>query len=97
MSDFDNYIRTSSCNLRDCPYGDELSCDDCVRLMIEEHDKQVRAEAVEEFADKIREYSGEHYVDCDGFGCQTELVFRTDEWLDFIVEQMKEQKNENNV
>lgn len=54
--------------------------------------KQIRAEAIEEFAEKIRAYSGEHYIDCDGYGCKTDLVFMTDAFLDDIVEQLKEQK-----
>lgn len=57
-----------------------------------EHDKQIRAEVIEEFANKIREYSGEHYIDCDGYACKTDLVFKTDEFLDYIVEQLKQNK-----
>lgn len=60
---------------------------------MKEHDRQIRAEVIDEFANKIKEYSREHYLDCNGYGCQRELVFRTEDFLDEIVEQLKEQSN----
>lgn len=46
-------------------------------------------QALEDMANKIKEYSGEHYLDCDGYGCQTELVFRTEVFLDDVLSELK--------
>lgn len=55
MSNFNKYIRTSSCNMSDCPYGDELSCVDCVRLMVAEYD----AEIINKFAEELKSRLGD--------------------------------------
>ena len=63
-------------------------------VTVEDIKAEARQSAIDEFADKIKEYSREHYLDCDGYyGGQTELVFRTEDFLDEILEQLKEQKN----
>lgn len=47
-------------------------------------------QALEDMSKKIKEYSGNHYLDCDGyFGGQTELVFRTEEYLDDVLSELK--------
>ena len=51
-----------------------------------------RTEAIEECIKFIKEHSGDHYIDCDGyFGGKTELAFIVDDWIDDL-EQLKEQK-----
>lgn len=50
-----------------------------------------REKAILEFKEKVLEYSGYHYVDCDGYGCEPELIFDPD-WLDDIVEELLEKK-----
>lgn len=51
-----------------------------------EHD----ARLLDKVAEKIREKSGLHYVDCDGyFGGIEELIFKVDDWLDDIIAEMK--------
>ena len=58
-----------------------------------EGEKEGYNKAIDEFAKKIREYSGEHYIDCDGtYGYKKDLAFMTDVFLDDIVESLKEQK-----
>lgn len=53
-----------------------------------------RANAIEECIAFIREHSGEHYIDCDGyFGGQLELAFKVDDWIEEL-EMLKEMKNE---
>lgn len=57
---------------------------------IEEHNKIIYNQALEDMANRIKEYSGEHYIDCDGYyGRQTELVFRTEEFLDDVLSELK--------
>lgn len=47
-------------------------------------------QALEDMANKIKEYSGEHYLDCDGyFGGEIELIFRTEEFLDDVLSELK--------
>lgn len=53
-SNFDKYIKSASCYLHDCPYGYDISCADCVRLMVTEHDAKVRADAFDRGYDKGR-------------------------------------------
>lgn len=55
-----------------------------------EHDKQIYNQALEDMANKIKEYSGDHYIDCDGYyGRQTESVFRTEDFLDDVLSELK--------
>lgn len=56
----------------------------------EEINNLVYNQALEDMANRIKEYSGEHYLDCDGyFGRQSELVFRTEEFLDDVLSELK--------
>lgn len=82
------------------------SCDEChdyLDFIFDKYDNDIRVKTIEEFAEKIRadaieecikfikEHSGEHYIDCDGyFGGKTELAFIVDDWIDDL-EQLKEQ------
>lgn len=53
---------------------------------LEEHD----LELLDKVAKKIKEYSGMHYVDCDGyFGGEKELIFNVDNWLDEVIAELK--------
>ena len=68
------------------PYGCE-----CFEIDLEKHDAKVRADAIDECITFIKEHSGEHYIDCDGYGCTKETVFNCDDWLENL-RNMKEQK-----
>lgn len=68
---------------------DEIHCD------IEEYEKKIKAELLDKVAEKIREHSGLHYVDCDGyFGGIAELIFKVDYWLDDIIAELKAEVSE---
>lgn len=74
-----------------CPNG-TIHCDECFAIFMEKHDAKVRAEAIDECIKFIREHSGMHFVDCDGyFGGECDLIFSVDDWIDDL-EQLKEKK-----
>lgn len=58
-SNFDQYIGSAACYMNDCPYGYDISCADCVKRMVAEHDVEhdakVRAEAIDECFNKIEQ------------------------------------------
>lgn len=59
---------------------------------LDKHD----SELLDKVAEKIREHSGLHYVDCDGyFGGIEELIFKVDDWLDDIIAEMKAEVSKN--
>lgn len=56
---------------------------------IESYEQDIRAEVIDKCIKLIKEHSGEHYIDCDGyFGGQLELVFKVDDWINDL-EQLK--------
>lgn len=75
---------------------------ECFKLNYQKYEEKVKKEAyqqgredaIEECITFIKEHSGEHYIDCDGyFGGQLELAFKVDDWIDELNE-LKEQRNE---
>ena len=57
--------------------------------------KKHDSELLDKVAEKIREHSGLHYVDCDGyFGGEEELIFKVDDYLDDIIAEMKSEVSE---
>lgn len=48
-----------------------------------------RKKTIDEFAEKIREYSESYFIDCDPYWGTVETAFKTDIFLDDIVEEMK--------
>src|SRR5574344_489630 len=65
--------------------------DNVPHIDLEEHDKQIRAEAIDEFANKLKEECKTHYVDCDPYfgGIQDRILY--EDSIDEIAEQLKEQ------
>lgn len=49
----EDYIDESSCNLKHCPYGEDMYCYDCINKMLEEYKAKVRADAIEEVKRKM--------------------------------------------
>lgn len=57
-----------------------------------EWEKQIRADAFDEFADKLKAECRMHYVDCDGYfgGIQESILY--EDSIDDIAEQLKERE-----
>lgn len=92
VTDINDWFATLSNLNREC----KTYTDSEIRFkeILVEHDAKIREEVIEECIKFIKEHSGEHYIDCDGyFGGQLELVFNVDDWIDEM-EQLKENKNE---
>ena len=57
MSELSHYIKLrsslSGCNAKQFECDKYLDCDSCLEDKIKEHDKQIRADAIDEFADKL--------------------------------------------
>lgn len=45
-SDLEIYLKSSHCGMNECPYGLDISCNDCINRMIEEHDIHIINEAI---------------------------------------------------
>lgn len=92
-SNFDKYIQRSACYMNDCPYGYDISCDDCVSRMVAEHyaehDKQIRTEAVEEAAVLIRQFTREWNMT----NHKRISYIASDELISYLRNHMKEQSN----
>ena len=83
----------------DCWNGDEIcNCDDCNRVLnkwLDEYDKQIRADAIDEFARKLYEGCNEMIETC---GSNTAPISWAEAYADFkadidvIAEELKEQK-----
>ena len=56
---------------------------------LEKEKAEIRAKAIEEFAEKLKEKISSHYVDCDGYfgGIEEEILYA--EYIDEIVKEMK--------
>ena len=59
MSELSHYIKLrsslSGCNAKQFECDKYLDCDSCLEDKIKEHDKQIRADAIDEFVKKICE------------------------------------------
>ena len=80
----------------DCWNGDEIcNCDDCNRVLnkwLDEYDKQIRADVIEEFVKRLKAECSKHYVDCDPYfsGIADSILYEED--IDVIAEELKEQE-----
>lgn len=54
-SNFDTYMRKSTCHMNDCPYGYDISCRECVNRMTTEHN----AEIINKFAETLKSRLGD--------------------------------------
>ena len=84
-----------------CPWGtcdcgddyESCNCDDCNRVLEEwlyEYEKQVRADAIDDFAKKLKSKCRKCYVDCDPYGSDIEedsILYEDD--IDEIAEELK--------
>ena len=77
----------------DCCIADgDYDCDNCKRLTKEwfdEHDKQIRADAIDEFVKRLKAECRKHYVDCDPYfgGIVDSILYEDD--IDEIAELLK--------
>lgn len=66
--------------------------DNVPHIDLEKHDKQIRADVIEEFVKRLKAECRKHYVDCDPyFGGIVDSVLYEDD-IDEIAELLKEQK-----
>ena len=63
-----------------------------LQIDITELKKQIRADAIDEFAKRLKAECRKHYVDCDPYfsGIADSILYEDD--IDEIAEQLKEQK-----
>ena len=77
----------------DCCNSDtNFHCVDCTRVMnewLDGYDKQIRAEAIDDFAKRLKAECRKHYVDCDPYfgGIVDSILYEDD--IDEIAEQLK--------
>ena len=96
MSELSHYIKLrsslSGCNAKQFECDKYLDCDSCLEDKIKEHDKQIRADAIDDFAKRLKAECRKHYVDCDPYfgGIQDSILYEDD--IDEIAEQLKEQE-----
>ena len=86
--------------LSDCTYNcvilDSCDCDYCnekLNELLDEYDKQIRADAIDDFAKKLKLKCRKCYVDCDpyGSGIEEDSILYEDE-IDEIAEELKKGK-----
>ena len=95
MSELSHYIKLrsslSGCNAKQFECDKYLDCDSCLEDKIKEHDKQIRADAIDEFVKRLKAECRKHYVDCDPYfgGIVDSILYEDD--IDEIAEELKEQ------
>ena len=95
MSELSHYIKLrsglSGCDAKQFECDKYLDCDSCLEDKIKEHDKQIRADAIDDFAKRLKAECRKHYVDCDPYfgGIVDSILYEDD--IDEIAEQLKEQ------
>ena len=95
MSELSHYIKLrsglSGCDAKLFECDKYLDCDSCLEDKIKEHDKQIRADAIDDFAKRLKAECRKHYVDCDPYfgGIVDSILYEDD--IDEIAEQLKEQ------
>ena len=78
-----------------CDIDKNCKCDDCNRVLeewLDEYDKQIRADAIDDFAKKLKSKCTKRYIDCDPYfgGIEDSILYEDD--IDEIAEQLKEWK-----
>ena len=95
MSKLSHYIKLRNsaigCDAKQFECDKYLDCDSCLEDKIKEHDKQIRADAIEEFVKRLKAECRKHYVDCDPYfsGIADSILYEED--IDEIAEELKEQ------
>ena len=77
----------------DCRTGNKsCNCYDCGRVLnkwLDEYDKQIRADAIDDFTKRLKAECREHYIDCEPcFGGIVENILYEDD-IEEIAEQLK--------
>ena len=100
MSELSHYIKLrsslSGCNAKQFECDKYLDCDSCLEDKIKEHDKQIRAEAIDEFARELHKGCSEMIKQT--WGSNTAPISWAEAYADFkvdideIAKQLKEQK-----
>ena len=100
MSKLSHYIKLrsglSGCNAKQFECDKYLDCDSCLEDKIKEHDKQIRAEAIDEFARELHKGCSEMIKQT--WGSNTAPISWAEAYADFkvdideIAKQLKEQK-----
>ena len=96
MSELSHYIKLrsglSGCNAKQFECDKYLDCDSCLEDKIKEHDKQIRVDAIDEYAKRLKAKCRKCYVDCDpyGSGIEEDSILYEDD-IDEIAEELKEQ------
>ena len=96
MSKLSHYIKLRNsaigCDAKQFECDKYLDCDSCLEDKIKEHDKQIRADAIDDFAKRLKAECRKHYVDCDPYfgGIVDSILYEDD--IDEIAEQLEEQK-----
>lgn len=64
MDNLKEYLKYSTCSagIKECFYGDDYTCAECIERMLAEHDAKVRADAIEEFVNTLCKESFSAYV-----------------------------------
>ena len=83
-----------------CDCGDDYescNCDDCNRVLEEwlyDYEKQIRADAIDDFAKRLKAECRKHYVDCDPYfgGIQDSILYEDE--IEEIAEELKAGDNE---
>ena len=98
MSELSHYIKLrsgpSGCNAKQFECDKYLDCESCLEDKIKEHDKQIRAEAIDEFAGELYKGCNEMIKTC---GSNTAPMSWAEAYADFkadidvIAEKLKEQ------
>ena len=81
------------CMIIGCCNGDKsCNCSDCNRVLnkwLDEYDKQIRADAIDDFTKRLKAECREHYIDCEPcFGGIVENILYEDD-IEEIAEQLK--------
>ena len=89
MSELSHYIKLrsglSGCNAKQFECDKYLDCDSCLEDKIKEHDKQIRADVIDEFVHEVKEH---HYLLSDVINSTDYGMFTVG--IEQIAEELKE-------
>ena len=75
MSELSHYIKLrsslSGCNAKQFECDKYLDCDSCLEDKIKEHDKQIRADAIDEYKEEVLSRFCEY---CDQYACNGAMI-----------------------
>ena len=97
MSELSHYIKLrsglSGCDAKLFECDKYLDCDSCLEDKIKEHDKQIRADAIDDFAKYIREkvlFEKRWLVDCKSSNANTNIAFSSImTFINSVAEELK--------